>query len=497
MNAIRVRNVLILALCFGITCGHGPWLLAQSSSPPSLATLEERLERLEQTLEAVETRLDQLEKRSLDSSTSGAVREISAAVADLKRQGDTLTTPLQPQAQTPGTPAAPKPATVEAGSNGFWLQSADGNFRLRPRFTLNADGRFATAGTKLSNFFLRRAQPLLEGTLFHHLEFKLQAGFTEGQGVLNDAYMDFVLSDGLKVRAGKFKSPIGLERLMSGAVLPIMERSVVSQLIPNRDLGMMLYGEPWNRGLEYAAGIFNGIPDGASGDSDRDQHKDFIGRLFLRPFSFQPTEPPADLGIGIAASIGSRTGTASSPALPSYKTTGERSFFGFLSDGTAAGTVLADGQQRRLVPQAYFYWKSLGLLSEYAVSSMDVRKGSSRATLDHTAWQITASYLLTGDKASYEGVSPLKPFDPKLRQWGAWELAARYGTLRVDPSAFPLFAGPEMAESAKAWAIGLNWYLNKIAKIALNYEQTHFSHAQPRQGPENEKLFLERLQLRF
>ncbi len=487
MKVSRVRNVLLGAFYFGFLCGHGPLLLAQSASSTATAALEERLGRLEQTLVAVQARLSQLEARGLDSATS-------AAVAEVRQQVDGLATQLQPQA---AASPAPKPVTVEASSSGFWLQSADGAYRLRPRFQLNADGRFATAGTKVSTLFLRRAQPILEGTLFHHLEFKLQADFAKGQGVLNDAYMDFVLSDGLKVRAGKFKSPIGLERLMSGGVLPIMERSLASQLIPNRDLGIMLHGEPWNGGLEYAAGLFNGVPDGASGDADQDQHKDFIGRLFLHPFSFQPTEPPADLGIGIAASIGSRTGTAGGPELPSYQTTGGRSFFGFLSDGTAAGTVIADGQERRMVPQAYFYWKSLGLLSEYAVSSMDVRKGSSRVTLDNTAFQITASYLLTGDKASYNGVSPLKPLDPKLRQWGAFELAARYGALRVDQSAFPLFAGPEMAESAKAWAIGLNWYLNKIAKIALNYEQTHFSYARPGRSPENEKLFLKRLQLRF
>ena len=38
-----------------------------------------------------------------------------------------------------------------------------------------------------------------------------------------------------------------------------------------------------------------------------------------------------------------------------------------------------------------------------------------------------------------------------------------------------MFANPATAaRSAKAWAAGVNWYLNRAVKIQADYEQTHF-----------------------
>jgi phosphate-selective porin OprO/OprP len=54
-------------------------------------------------------------------------------------------------------------------------------------------------------------------------------------------------------------------------------------------------------------------------------------------------------------------------------------------------------------------------------------------------------------------------------------------------------------ETARAWGIGVNWYLNKNLKLAANYEQTYFRKSALSAGAvrPDEKTFLQRLQFAF
>ena len=76
-----------------------------------------------------------------------------------------------------------------------------------------------------------------------------------------------------------------------------------------------------------------------------------------------------------------------------------------------------------------------------------------RATdrLEHTAWQIAASYFLTGEENSFKAVTPLKPFTLGGEGWGAWEVAARYDYLDLSSPALDAFpAVPGVANSGAA-----------------------------------------------
>jgi len=78
------------------------------------------------------------------------------------------------------------------------------------------------------------------------------------------------------------------------------------------------------------------------------------------------------------------------------------------------------------------------------------------------------------------------------------EVATRYASLSADQEAFPLFADPgKSARQAKAWSLGLNWYLNRNVKLVFAYEQTDFEGAAPGVTFDTEKLFQQRFQLRF
>jgi phosphate-selective porin OprO/OprP len=282
-----------------------------------------------------------------------------------------------------------------------------------------------------------------------------------------DAYADLRFRPQAALRGGKFKPPLGLERLQSASDLAFAERGVPTNLVPNRDVGLELYGELAGGVLSYAAGVFDGTQDLGNNDGDRSDAKDVVARMFVK---FD------GVGLGIAASTGNEAGLASSPALPSYRTPGQQTLFSYRSDGTVAGTAVADGIRRRVVPQGYFYRGPLGLLWEYAASRQGVQLGDSVATLTHRAWQVAASVVLTGERASYRGVTPRRPFDAAANTWGAVELAARYGELLLDRAAFPTFADPtKSAAGGRSWAIGVNWYLARGVRLEANYERTSFA----------------------
>lgn len=367
---------------------------------------------------------------------------------------------------------------IKAGKEGFSIGSKDGNFQLRLRGQVQADSRWYLDDSDKNatdTFLIRRARPILEGTLFRDFDFRLMPDFGNDSTALYDAYLEWKYLPWLKVRAGKFKPPVGLEQLQDDPYTLFAERAFPTGLVPNRDIGVQLRGDLWEGVVQYQAGVFNGVTDGVNGGLDNNDSKDFEGRVFLEPFKQTHVEPLQGLGFGMAGTIGHQNGSLSAPNVPSFKTPGQNTFFRYITGSTLANTAAAHGQRTRLSPQGYYYWGPFGLLGEYVVSDQEVEKGSATDHLRNTAWQVAGSVVLTGERASYRGVTPDKPFDLKNGGWGALELAGRYSVLRIDPEAFPTFANfSSSAQEARAWAAGLNWYLNRNVKLVLDYEETTF-----------------------
>jgi phosphate-selective porin OprO/OprP len=371
---------------------------------------------------------------------------------------------------------------LSAGANGFSFRSADTNFLLKIRGYVQADGRFffENKGNGIHDtFLLRRVRPIIEGTVYEKYDYRLMLDFANGitsstnnNAFVQDAYVNARFLPELQLQVGKFKEPVGLERLQSGANLTFVERAYPTQLVPNRDVGIQLHGTLWNA-VDYAVAGFNGVADGGSGDYDTDDSgKDFAARIFAHPFSEGSNQALKGLGFGVAGTWGEQEGP-----LRSFVSPGQQKFFGYRSD---AGTnIVAGGGHWRLVPQAYYYYGPFGILGEYAISSQEIKreagKTANRATVENTAWQVAASYILTGEENSFKPLVPRRPFNFRGEGWGAWEIAARVSQLELDSAVFPLYADPSRsAERAISYGIGLNWYLNKNVKVNLNYEHTDF-----------------------
>jgi phosphate-selective porin OprO/OprP len=293
----------------------------------------------------------------------------------------------------------------------------------------------------------------------------------------------------------KFKPPVGLERLQSGSNLLFVERALPTSIVPNRDIGLQLHGEVATGVLAWALAVQDGVADGGSSDGDSNDSKDVSGRLFVQPFK-KTRCPLQGLGLGLSGQTGKQN--AAAPA--SYRTSGQLAFFSYLSG------VTVDGTRQRLSPQGWFYLGPVGVLGEYALSSSPLVRedktaasGEKRGRVRSDAWQLAASVFLTGEKAGFSAVKPAKPFDPGRGQWGALELVARVHQLSVASAAFDLgFADPKKsARRATAWAVGLNWYLNRNVKYVLDYEQTSFDGGATEGDRPTERALLLRAQVLF
>ena len=396
--------------------------------------------------------------------------------------------------------AVPVTPVVRASpQQGFRIQSADGANVARLRGVLHFDGRHflddATPNTA-DTWILRRVRPTFEGTLNGIYDFRFTPDFGGGRTYILDAFVAARLKPWAVVTAGKFKVPVGLERLVSAQDLRFIERGLPTSLVPNRDLGLQLGGDVAGGVVNYSIGYFNGVSDGGSSDNnappdvENDSKGDWAARVFVQPFLNSDNFALRGLGFGIAGTYVDSTGNTTATLLPGYRTPGQQTFFSYRGTSAANGATpavngtIADGERLRWTPQTYYSVGSFAVLGEYVNVSQEVSRltptaGLRRAKLDNSAWQVQLAWFATGEDQSFRGYTPQSVFDPGKGTWGGIELVARYHELTIDDDAFSgganSFANPATsARQASAWGVGVNWYLTQNYKWSLDYDATRF-----------------------
>jgi phosphate-selective porin OprO/OprP len=292
------------------------------------------------------------------------------------------------------------------------------------------------------------------------------------------------------LRVGKFKPPVGLERLQEDDNTTFVERGLPTLLVPQRDIGYQLSGDIVQQRLTYQVGVFNGVPDNSLSDAAVSDHRDYAARLFLTPFLPDDNKLVKGLGLGLAATGGNVDGLA----LPGYKTFGQNTFFSFASGVSEAG------HRTRLAPQGYYYLGPFGLLTEYTLSEEGLQKGLVRRDIAFRAWQVEASYILTGEAKGFGATTPRHNFDPFHQGgWGAVEIAARTGEFDAEHGIFSYgFASPTATPRlAREYLGGINWYLNQILRISLDYGVTGFEGGAVGGNKLPERALTSRVQLNF
>jgi phosphate-selective porin OprO/OprP len=404
-------------------------------------------------------------------TTDQRIDALQAELDTLKRQRDLD--------QELAASAAAKNPVATVDKKGAKFVSADGKYEFDLNVQVNVDAHsFGNDGGTLRDevqdrlirptFTARAGNALVKVT-------PEWGGTSSAASSILDAYVEYKVSDPIQFRAGKFKSPLGLERLQADGDVIWTERGHSTNLVPNRDVGYQLFGTVPGL-LEYQVGLFDGAADNVNFNNDTDNHKDIAYRVFATPFGESDIAWLQGLGIGYAGSDGKHLGTTAATQLPTYKTPGQQNFF------TYATGVFSNGKETRSNPQAYFYFSNFGLLADYVEVRQDVKLGTNAARLKHSALDVSGSWVITGESVGFKGgVKPNHDFNVDgsglgVSSWGAFELTARYGYTDVDDATFTGgFASlATSASKATSTGVGLTWYLSENLKLVADWDHTKF-----------------------
>jgi phosphate-selective porin OprO/OprP len=493
------------------TLPTAPFLLAAVIAgvfiPAARAHAQSKLytDQKDQEIQLLKTEIKQLEQRV--DTLEGLDQKVK--VIDRKLEVQAETQKVQAAAEQKKFLEMP---LVKAGDEGFSLSSPNHDYNINFGGIIQGDGRFFTSGADKnvsSTFYLNRVRPILTGSFAKYYNFNITPDFGQGKTVLQDAYLNITYFSFANLRTGKFKAPLDLERLQSDRDLEFSERSLIQNLVPNRDTGFDVHGRLLDGRVFYDAALMNGVPNNTAADPttdiDNNDGKDFVGRVFATPFILTENPWLKQLGFGFAGSYGDERGATTS----AYKTYGQSTWFSYNSGVTASGL------RARIEPQAYYYLGPFGLMAAYAQDEHSLnrfvnaggnpwkRQQNTTDTFTDTGYFAQASYFLTGENSTYTWVKPSRPFDPRNGGWGAWELAARISNVAADTRQFELgFANPGVsAKTATEFALGVNWYLSSNIKWYFDYANTFFdggagTTAVPKDRP-NESVFESELQISF
>lgn len=490
-----------------------------------------RMAQAQEVVDAQTARIQELEKRVRDLEE--VVRHVQGTLAGPEvvpavRVAASLAAAEQaaPVAQE-GTNPIPqdmvRPATEDSGTaakggragwdKGFFIESADKQHTLRITGQIQTDYRsFQNDGdtTDIDTFLLRRARFGIEATVFKYYEFRFLPDFGQSKATIQDSYLNIHYLDAFQFQAGKFKEPVSYEQLVQDRFVPTMERSLIDQVVPARDIGLMVHGQQLlNNQLDYAIGIFNGEINGGSGppapDSDTNKLRDIAARIAWRPLN-APALPECLhlLQLGISGT----TGIEKEPINPAtLRLPSTVPYFTFNT------TVVADGLRTRLTPEISYFYRGLGMAAQYFRMNQEMRPFAASPLLvdvPYAGGYVMLTYLITGEeRTTYsQPISPLRPFAlaHPFTNPGAWELVVRVSRLDVGdvvfaPGAARLADPAKYSNSASELTVGFNWYFNALVRMQFNYEHGWFGDpvllGPPKTFFRNSDALLARMQIIF
>lgn len=388
-------------------------------------------------------------------------------------------------------------ATPAAAASGFSLTSGDKSYALQFRFLGQLDYRQFFNDDKAANgntFTLRRVRPTLAGSVGKHVDFQFTPEFAGGDPTtssvtLLDVWGAFKLNPAFNIKVGKYTLPVVVE---TGSNRHFNESPFPNFLAQNRDLGVEFYGSP-NAFVDYRIGLFNGVRNEASGNTnaDFDNKKTVAGRLTVKPLAgtsgaFKP------LALSVGFSNGKEFGTTAQ-TLTNVNSVSRRQFFNF-------GTNQINGERTRISPAATLYTGPFSAVAEYISEKADYLRGANAFEAKNEAWRSTVGYVLTGENAS-GNVNPKKPFALGGEGWGAFEVAAFAAGIDFDDELFANYPGANggineatAARHATSFGLAGNWFLNRNLSLRLNLEQTKFHTAFTR---DTEKAASLRFQIQY
>jgi phosphate-selective porin len=338
--------------------------------------------------------------------------------------------------------------------------------RIVFRFRLQGDVRsFSPESTSDdSTFELTRRRFGLQGTAFEHFEYEVERELKR-ENPWRDVFVNFSYFDDYQVQAGKFKIPFSQERLTGSTDLDYVYRAaVVDALSPAREIGVTVHGRFNNRAVGYDAGIFRHDGESARFGFNPGAGATVAGRVAARPMRLTSvTGASREMEVAAAVTVGDVPDGRNS--LRGLTTFGEPFF----------EPVYVNGRRIRLGFDADWRPGPFSVKAEF-IRVTDQRKNQGifdedLSPLVSRGWYVSGSWVLTGEP-KLDGIEPRAPLFAGGA--GAVEVATRlerlgFGSSFDDEPELSNPRAPNLLEVAvRAWTVGVNWYVNRWAKIQFN-----------------------------
>lgn len=475
-----------------------PWALAlpaQAQEATATASTSGVVVSQDQLL-ALTARLDALEQRNA---------QLEAQVLDLKTQGAASDQALRQQVNA---------TTVSLGNGRPTFATGDGQFSaaLRGVFQLDAAKYDQSRAGPLASDFRRgsigdaveadRARDLSDGANFRRARIGVEGkawgvwnynflydfggSGVEEAGKISAAWVEYAGLAPFRVRIGAFSPPSGLEETAptNGALFP--ERASPSETVRSIASGdgrtaaaIFANGERWNASLALSGNLI--------GNQTFDEQAALVGRVAFVPWKTLDSlvHVGADFVYVISpAASGPNIGGAAATPIRLRDRPELRVDITRLID---TGNLDADGA-RVLGLELAGQHKQFTLQGEYYDIRVD-RKGVLADPRFH-GWYVQGAWTLTGEPrrygiatATFDAPKVAKPFDLKARQWGAWELAARYSDMDLNyaEGAAGSAQGPSAVRGGaqKILTLGLNWYPNANVRFLFDYQRVEVDRLSP------------------
>lgn len=446
----------------------------------------------------------------VDASSSSAPRLMNAVL-------------IQPQPEAVvdqgAQAAAPKKdAPLAAGWNGehFFIRSADGQFSISPYGYVDDDYRaYKGDGAPADSFILRRARFGFQGNYGSHFDFALltDAAATTGS-VVRDVYLNVRIRPEFQFQAGQFKTPFAQEAGTGATNLDFVERGFQSILYPSaasafRSPGIAFHGDLNGGIVQYWVGAFNGKGYAIANTTNQPE---VIGRLRFYLWRKSKSEWLKGLAFGGSADRGRSRGLS-----------GDQSFSGAIPDQAYNffPQFAINGPIQRYNGEFTYLKSGFSLRGEFDQLNMSRNNvGSEQVgglgflslpSIIAKAWDVHATYMLTGEKQPENGTPRVKnplfgPDTPggKGRGWGAWGVGLRYmGIQANEPGAnflnyyTPGFV-PTFNYHTDEFTMGLTWFPNYWVKYQINLGIDQLKDPSTIGAvPQNYYVVLQQLQFRF
>ena len=400
--------------------------------------------------------------------------------------------PINPEEQIEPTVAEPS----GGGWRFSWKQHPSirygSVFRLDGQAKFQEDGHSTYEGAvDVPGWELHRNRIGISGYLSKKIEYEIERELTEKEltdkdilaGVTEashwkDVNVNLTFVKNAQVQIGKFKVPFGLDQLTGVTHNDFIYRSLgASYLAPARDIGAMVHGRFFKRGLNYWAGFFQHDGDNARSKKIQGGDETFAARVTGMPFRKIASGSVAAIEVGSSFAI-------SALSDDSFRPNGLRGRT-VVSQDTFAEPVYVKGRRRRWEADADWASGPFAARTEYTwVSDDRLGQGLGDENLPDArarSWYVSGVWVVTAE----DKTRPLKAASEFLQGgWGAVEVVARLERLWYDsvgPSTGVAFRNPRaetiLPTGDRVVTVGANWILNRFTKLQINVIREHLEDA--------------------